>query len=361
MSDIKEAVFPSAPLTERIGLIALYLFLFFAWESKGRASLMLGFVVLACLLDRRFWRALRYSAIAWATGILGLYILMRGGIAILSEPEYSQYHSDAIVRLLLLGLFPAIGWLLGGDQRRILVALAVALAGLLTGCLEHYNWSITSTLPWYQIRQQFGFNSANVFGVLAAMATLGLVVLAPRFWSGTKRAVKWLGVLVWSLLLLLAVQGLAVSQSRSALLALILTATGIVVFNWRTLLRRNMATIITALMIIAILVSSVGYLNRDGVMRRLLDEPDTYAKILTGRIDQVEAVYANGVPRSAGIRVHLTRFGLAHWKENPLFGLGPGATKPLIRDKWTTGNMAIAIRIIPMSNCCSAWGSQAPP
>ena len=129
------------PLTERIGLLGLYAFLFFAWESKARATIAFLFVLVPCLADRRFWSDLRTSRIVWMVALLFLYVILRGAVAVVDNPDLLPYHLKDSRDLMLLGGFVFVGWLLKGDQSRIFLALTIALIGFWVGRLEHFPWA----------------------------------------------------------------------------------------------------------------------------------------------------------------------------------------------------------------------------
>ena len=328
--------FVDLPLTERVALIGLYAFLLFAWEGKGKAAIAFMLVLVPCLLDRRFWRDLRASQTAWVVALLLLYILVRGVVASINNPQYVHYHLNDGWRLMLLGGFVFVGWLLKGDQRRVLLALAIALLGFWIGRFEHFPWSEAfSGAQWWGTRVKLGLPSEEGFGLYSATASLGLVLLAPRIWAAdgsTSR--KSIIILVWGVFLLISVQGVIMSQTRSVWLSLTVVAFVLLLGNlhvWKRV--GGLKSFVYLLGVTAVLVV-LAYANQGAIKNRFYTEMDTTRELLSGNFDAIDTVDEQGRVKSIGVHYHLFLFALDHLKENPWFGLGPGISKPLIKEHW---------------------------
>lgn len=331
--------FLALPLTERMGLLGLYSFLFFAWESKARAAVAFLFVLIPCLADRRFWGDLKKSPVVWVVALLFLYITLRAATAIIENPELRAYHLKDSWNLFLLGGFIFIGWLLKGKQSRIFLALTIALIGFWIGRLEHFPWlDAFAGAPWWKMRHEFGLPSAVGFGLYSASAALGLIILAPRIWTTfNKPLAKYLTRGTWLLLLLFSIQGVIVSRTRGVWLSLVILIAILLASNLHLLRPSNLAKSIVPLLLIALSSIALGYLNYSTFERRLSYERETTGSILTGDFAKIKALDDKGRPKSIGIRYHMFLFGLEHWQENPVFGSGPGITKPLMIEYWELG------------------------
>lgn len=129
--------------------------------------------------------------------------------------------------------------------------------------------------------------------------------------------------------LLLSIQGLIMAQSRSVWLAVTLLACVMLAVNpgfWR---RIGWLKSVGGLACVVGLLVVLGYINQGAIKNRLSAEMDTTAQLLSGNFDEIRA---HG--KSIGVRYHMILFGLDHWKTRPWFGLGPGISKPLIRERW---------------------------
>lgn len=316
---------------ERIQLITLWAFLFFAWESNARSEAALAALCVACCLDRRFWSCLRNSTVAWLTGALAGYIALRGGIAGLNDPQYLPFHLDDGRRLLLLSGFLLVAWALRGDLKRVYLSLLIALIGFWVGRFEHFHWLDPETgRPWWQTRQDFELSSAIAFGQYAAMAALGLMILRERIWgavrgTGPKTAV----IVLWLAAFAISVEGVILSQARGVWLALavVLPVIAVAQAQARGPILGAKSVIVAAVVLAGVLV--MAYLQHDTLEHRLARDQETTTLLLTGQFDEIPA------EGNFGIRYHMLLFGWEHWQKNLLFGLGPGATEPLMKGEWT--------------------------
>ena len=329
--------FFTLPLTERVGLVGVYAFLFFAWESKGRAAVVFFlFVLVPCLLDRRFWHDLRQSRTAWVLALLLLYILVSGAAASIDNPGHLDYHLKDGWRLMLLGGFIFIAWLLRGDQNRVFLALAIALLGFWVGRFEHFPWQEAfSGTQWWGTRIKLGLPSEIGFGIYCAAATVGLVLLAPRVWDiGARTWQKLLAIFVWGVFLLISVQGVIMSQTRSVWLSLAVLSCVILLANLHIWKRVGRLKSVSVLICVAGLLFALIHANQGAIKKRFSAELDTAVLLLSGDFDAVDATDEQGRVKSIGVRFHMLVFAVEQWKKSPWFGLGPGISKPLIKEQW---------------------------
>jgi O-antigen ligase len=330
------SVFSALPLPEKIGLVGLYAFLFFAWESKSRAAAAFMVLLAGCLLDRRFWKTLPGSRVVWALAAVIGYIAVRGAVAVAENPDFLHFHLHEGWELILLAGFVFVGWQIRGDQRRLVAALMVGVLGFWIGRMEHFPLDETlAGIAWWRERQQFELPSAIGFGVFSAASLLGLLISLPRIWSFS--SISWkrtLLVSAWLLLIVISLEGLILSQSRGPWIAFLLIGLVLLGANFRVLTRLGWlkATLLFA-GVVAILASIV-LMNYETMYARLQEERDTTTALLHGRLDEIRASGEEGEVKHMGIRYHMLLFGLEKAKQNPVFGLGPGITQPLLKRDW---------------------------
>ncbi|MCU7960880.1 MAG: O-antigen ligase family protein [gamma proteobacterium symbiont of Bathyaustriella thionipta] len=324
------------PLTERIALIAMFAFVFFAWDSRTKAAI--SFLILAptCLISRQFWQDIRQSHLIWVVGLLLLYILLRTLSSLFENPDYIYFQLKDAWRLALLAGFICMAWVLRGHQTRIFAALAIALLGFWTGRLQKFPWHVLSgDTQWWQERMQLGLPSEIAFGQYSAAACIGLIILAPRIFAmGRQLAAKLFIAVVWALFLALSMQGIFLSQSRGTWLSLIILAVLFLFAGavfYKQLKPGNYRSVFAAAIIGMLFI---GFFNYETLLQRVTTEMDTATELVSGNLQDIAPYDAQGNVKSIGIRYHMMLFGIEHWKKNPLFGLGPGITQPLVKDEW---------------------------
>lgn len=211
---------------------------------------------------------------------------------------------------------------LGGQVARLRSLLFLALIGLLLGMLVRLDWTrlLDDPVAWVLSREDFGF-TAIAFGLYGSAALLGIVLLR---WPSR----SWVPWVRWGSGLLL-VQGVLLTQSRGAWLALILALAIGLWLQWADGdLARPPAQAFGSRPALfhwvggLVLVLLLG-LNTGLVTDRLALEADS-ARALLQPGSQPDA------QSSLGLRWNVQRFGLRLWLERPLFGWGAGASEPLI-------------------------------
>lgn len=328
--------FKQLPVAERIGVVGLYWFILFAWMSNIKALEGVIVLVFGCLIDRRFWAAIRYSRIAHLTIVLAAYILIRALLAINENPDYARFHIEDGGRLMLLALFICIGWLLQGKIQRVYWLLGIGLIGFWLGRMEHMSFVDMFTDPtWWKTRHDFELPSAIAFGQYAAASLAGLLIMLPHLWKlGSTAWKKGLIMTAWTWFTFLSVQGIIVSQTRAVWLSLIVVFFMLIIAKLALFRRLGLMKSLVVVVLVGGILATTGYLNRSVLQSRFSAEIDTTTAIFSGEFDKIKAKNKKGHVKSIGIRYHMLLFGVEHWLDNPLFGLGPGITEPLIRDQW---------------------------
>lgn len=325
----------SLPLAERVGLFGLFGWALFAWESNIKGLIAFIVLVAGCLLDRRFWITLKDSRIAQVVALLAAYIIVRGVFAAQENPEFASRHAEDGGKLLWLAGFLCVGWLLRDGGRRVYWTLGIAVTGFWIGRMEHMDFVAMFTDPsWWQTRHRFSLGSEIAFGQYSAASLIGLLLMLPHLWSR-----PWLpwqrGIVLtgWTWLTFLSVQGIVTSQARGPWVALMIVTPLIIFAKRRTLHRIGLLpTMIVLGLILGILGAAF---SQSPLLQRFVEEADTNQAILSGNFEDIRATNERGHIKSLGVRFHMIAFGIEHWQKNPVFGLGPGITKPLIKSEWT--------------------------
>ncbi len=328
--------FKRLPVPERIGIVGLYWFMLFAWMSNIKALEGVIILVLGCLIDRRFWIAMRHSRIAQLTAVLAGYIVIRALVAIAENPDYARFHVEDGGHLLLLGLFICIGWLLQGKTQRVYWLLAAGLIGFWLGRMEHMPFVEMFTNPaWWKTRQNLELPSAIPFGQYAAASLVGLLIMLPHIWNlGRTHWSRGLIMAAWTWLLFLSIQGIIVSQTRAVWLSLIVVFFMLIIAKLAFFKRLGAMKSVLVVVLVGGVLATTGYLNRSVLQSRFSAEIDTTSAIFSGEFGKIKARNKRGNIKPIGVRYHMILFGIEHWLENPLFGMGPGITRPLVRDQW---------------------------
>ena len=151
---------PAGRIADLLGVLGLYLFALHAWFHSARAAIGIALMLIACVIQARrmFVVAMRWP-LAWAVVVSAGYVLARAGVAVLQDPMRAGDHLEDAIRLIYLSGFLVVAWWAAGDPRRVLIALALALAGFVLGRLEHFDFQATH--QWWTSRQSFGLASES--------------------------------------------------------------------------------------------------------------------------------------------------------------------------------------------------------
>jgi O-antigen ligase len=322
----------SASLVRRLGedpqTAGLALFAVAAFSQRALAVIGCLLVLWALWHDRReAWPVLHGSPLVLATLMLVGYVLLRTLAAAIGAPENAVLHVKDAARILYLCALPAIAWALRGEHSRVLWLLALAATGFVVARLWHFGWQFEHAQGWWQTRMGLGLETIGL-GYYAGTLLLGLIVFAPRLLghcdSARRTALAALGLL---LLAAAALQWVILSQSRAAWLALLpLLAVAVGASAYRFSRRRRGAGAVSLVLAGALLVG-LAALNAPTLKERLSEEQHTLSHLLSGNLDAIRSGDARGWQYSIGARITMLRDGWAQWREAPLFGKGPAATK----------------------------------
>lgn len=334
--DYQQTQHQVAGIAERLGIAGLYFFAFGAWLHKGVAIAGLGMMLFAALLDRKeIWRTVRRSPLVWVTLATGLYVLTRTMLSSVTDSANSALHLKDGLRFFYLCGFLLTAWYLAASQKRMLTVFAIAFAGFLFARFWYFDWSFSSTIPWWKLRQGLGLPEI-AFGYYAATALLGLVIFTPRIYGSLRSGYTRMAFsLIWVLLIALSVQGIVFSQSRAVWASLLAISPILLFAFWKkikTLKKPANQTILFALIFLALITTTavLFQLNRDVLIQRITLEKETYTQLLSGDFDAITSSNELGQGNSVGARLLLLKTGIEHWIESPIIGKGPAASKIIL-------------------------------
>ncbi|MGE0371531.1 MAG: O-antigen ligase family protein [Gammaproteobacteria bacterium] len=310
-----------------VGRGGLYLFALSIWLSPAGAYSGLALMMSAAITDPVARNSLRRDpmvrlALLFAAVLL-IYVLWAAWD---TTDSLAELWDGSWKWLRLFLFFPFVAWWLGGDERRLGIALLLALGGLLLKISLGIHAHGLDVL-WSDRRIGFGLPVIS-FGLFCATSLLGLLVLASRWWSAGR---PWPGAtarfIVWCAALTIVLQGLITSQSRDAWIAALIVFPPVLILQLSMSLRQaagvSWPRLGVALVLIAGLIGSITARNLDTIVARLHDERASWQALLAGELDKVP-------DGSIGYRVQMIEFGLHKWLEQPLLGWGPHSYSALI-------------------------------
>jgi len=318
----------ASPWQHYTGLLGLYAFLLFFQLNATVAYVGLALMTLVFAVQHRGWRPLlRRSAVAWLVVVLALYITIHAYGSAREFPQTAQDQRTVLINWLHWLWFIPAAWVVyrqADALDRMLLALA---AGVLARILIQADWAEVGYLFAWP-RTGFGY-SPIVFALLCGMASLGLLLFAPRFlqrvWPGG-RAVRWAVFVGWLSSLAIFLEAMFLTQTRSAVLAAaVVFPVALLARYWDWLLGHGLRSV-KGLAVLALILLLGGLFvgkNAGPILSRMNAEPEAVANILKGNT-QIPAT------ESIGTRVGLWRIGFKAWVERPWLGWGPGSTRMLV-------------------------------
>ncbi|WP_280565177.1 O-antigen ligase family protein [Chromohalobacter sp. 48-RD10] len=238
-------------------------------------------------------------------------------------PDFADEQVKAARHFSKLFLCIAVAWWLRGSIRAAKYLLTVFLVGFLVSLALNSN-----TGEWLAAiagrRANFGYTNAQHTAFF-----MGLVLIVGGSWLARclqrpGRGVEWVAALS---LTVLGLVGIAVTQTRSALLAMAIVMAGLLVVGLVSLFRRrHYKALSTKGVVVFIAVASVltvlGYSLAPVLEKRFHASQATIQSLKTGGIADIGYT-------SVGIRLHTWVYALDRISERPLTGWGAESRKPL--------------------------------
>ena len=322
-----EARAPATESQDALGTAGLYLFAFSAWSVRPLAVVGCLLMLWALWSDRTAcWPALRRDPLTWVLVALAGYALLYAPVAALAEPSHWEQHVKHAARVVYYaGLIP-VAWYLRADEGRVLRSWALVAAGFV--CARVLYLGELDGFGGHPDEARLGLGLEPIsFAYYAGTLLLAVLVFGARCLRRLRGSRRTLGTLALLLLAVLLLEGVVLSGTRSAWLALlpllvIVGTAGLV----HTLRRRNYRAAL-AVKVLALVVAGPLLLALPTIGERLATERHTLAALWGGNFDRVTTRDAQGRENSIGIRIIMLREGLARWRQAPLFGHGPAAAK----------------------------------
>ena len=317
---------------DRFAFLGLVLFSLSSFLSTAGASIGLALLGLAFVAEFDRWRVLLSSPVTFASVVAVAFVVTHTLVFALLMPDSAAALAEGAADWLKLLWFVPFAFCLDGRVRRVLWALALALAGLLIGMAWRLDWAALLGDPaaYLGSRQGFGFPDI-AFALYSGTALLGLVTLGGRvvgrawFQARWRVALRFLG---WLVAVGVLTQGFIQTQSRGAWLAMGLTLPLILFLKHRqfrargaTWSRWSKVSAGIAFLLVALLLAA----NGERLVQRLGAEADQVQDIVSGSMTDVSG-------SSYGQRWHVLLFGLEKWSERPWLGWGADMSRELIRD-----------------------------
>jgi O-antigen ligase len=310
-----------------IGLGGTYLFSLFAFLGTAPATVGTVLLSLAFVSRLSHWRSLAADRLMWLCLAFAVYLSVHSLIFWLTAPSPALGHEIARSGWAWISLlqFIAFAYWVAGREDRVHRLLFLALIGFTLDILRNIDWATFDT-AFFSTR--FGANlPANAFGMFTGLGILGVVAMRGRFWQhpGPARR-RWWWIGLWVLFVLVMGEGLVLSLSRGSWLAFAAAIAVLVVAEWRAGDSKKQGTragLVGAAALFSLILAVLVGLNAGSIKGRLAADSGTIDQIAQGRITAPPA-------DSAGLRLHVWRFGLEKWAERPWFGWGAGSSYYLI-------------------------------
>lgn len=310
-----------------IGRVGLYALLLFFQLNATVAYVGLALTGLVFVLQWRQWLPyLRNDKTAWTYLALAFYILVYAFWAAHEFPDTASAQATAFWNWMHWLIFIPVAWQMFVNRQATGYLLLALAAGVLARIILHMDWG--------NLTQRTGFGLAEtVFSPIAGIVALGLILLAPRIiaWESANKRAGIIRALLWLLGLLLILESLILSQTRSTWLALAVSlplALSVRYWDW---LKNHAFKSVQGFVILAVILLAAALFaqkNASTIISRFnaeqfSAEPETIKQEYLGQ--QVTTT------TSVGYRILLWRLGLRRWLERPVFGWGPGSTERLLQ------------------------------
>lgn len=306
-------------MSTRIGVGALYVFAASAWVSTALANVALGVCLLAFLAQLPGeWGRIRREPMFTLALIAGVYLLGNALWAMHHQPQLASAQPRAALSWFSLWLFVVTGWWCAGSERRIRIVLGLAFVSLVASLLMDFDWAQWHATLLEGRRSGIGFTAAAA-GLYTATALLGWLLIATPWDLDLKsRVTQSLAFVGWIAVILLLLQVIIISQSRTTWLALILVGISLITFAAcshkqavKALPQGQVFKIIIGMSIIAICLLGILLADNEVIVRRFIAFKD---------ITLMDWAHT---PNTIRVRLSLVQYGFEKLLERPFLGWGP--------------------------------------
>lgn len=307
---------------DRIAVTGLYLFALGAFAAPAAANVGLVLTALAALGRPRGALAMLRRQPLWLPLLVLVAYLILHGTGFALARGLSAGDVEVLQDLAKLGLVLPVGLAVAGQPSRARRALLLAGTGLLLCMALNTHWAeLAQALTDGVTRLGFGLPMI-AFGLYAAAALLGLLLLTPAFIEALPTAGQRRAALVaMTAAAALLGMGLLLCRSRGAWLALALVMP---VCAGLMLRRRRVPR--PAFAALGVLLVGGLLLGGESVARRLGDDSAAYQALADmAQVQDVGPIFDALPLDSVGLRLRLFGLGFERWRERPLTGLGPNA------------------------------------
>ena len=296
---------------ERAGVAGLFVFAFGMLFKKSVAHAGIFLMTLSFGLGlKSMGRELLRDRLFLLSIAFFMFLVLRTIFAALEFSEYKTLLAEGALKLFGAGFFLAYVtayWLYRAKDKWSEIII-VLMAGFLVQILRQMDWgNITDYLHLILTageRATFGF-STNRFGLFSALIFLCCLLLYRQIW-GRSSAKVWyiLRLVFWGLICSISALGVYFSQSRSAWIAAAIVTPTAAVWNYTRNKRRDWKplVVVAGLVILAFTMANC-------------------PKLIDRRFD------LSGMDS----RIRLYHLAWEKWKEQPLFGKGPGTSRILVQ------------------------------
>jgi len=306
---------------EKLGLIGLFCFLFFAWLGTAMAYVGLFLMLVTFIAGiPENWQQLKHDPVIRLFMVFVVYLLLRTAWSVYEFPELTAQHIHDGLEWLYLWLFIPVAWWLKQSRQRIYLALLGLMLGFLISVVWLTDWQACDVFVG-SMRCGFGFQL-----ILAALflgtCLLGLLMYAPRLIGQKTFCWPWfLRLFVWLGLVLLVTYALILTQTRTVWLALALILPLLILLRYRDAITdmlkgKRKTEFVVGVLIIAI-VSGILLIKQSTMNERVEQIKDDGWAIMTLQFDKVDT--SSG---SLGLRLSMYQKGYEMWLQRPLFGWG---------------------------------------
>ena len=324
--DIYDDLTSAASRIEIAQKCGILVFAFGVWSL--RAIAVIGMLLLMVGAFGRWQRTKRYL-LQSGSGILAMvlagYIVISAIAFALIFGEHAKDMLGEGLRLIYLCGFVFFALALADNRKYLGPTIALSIIGFFVTRSIYLPDLIASSDEWWTARHALGFPTAIPMGQSAFAVLLGLIIFAPRILNLNRNSI----VVLWVLAIVLAIQFVTISQTRSVWLSapVFLIATLSLMLLYKVAEARVFTWIFVALTASTVTVAALQYST---IEARLTTESETWSQLAEGEISAIPSTREGGQVKSIGIRVNMLEFGIEKWLERPVFGWGPGATKMLI-------------------------------